>query len=193
MTNKPDKFGKKFRMAVDVKAKYLFNNFPYVGKDESRRGDVSVPTDVVIKLMMPLLKKGHNATSDNYFTFLDLCLQLAKQVCSLAGMIRSNGRVIPNNLQETCSLQDTTIVKLADAAIATVSLTISARSQNPVTYQVYCTQTLPFRRRIARKRNPKLFFFTTKLRWESMFLTKCQDATLRKLEADAGQSMDFIR
>ena len=82
-----------------------------------------MPTDVVMKLMMPLLKKGHNLTSDNYFTSLDLCLRLAKQGCSLVSTIRSNRKEIPNNLQETYSLHDTTIVKLADAAVATVTIT----------------------------------------------------------------------
>ena len=84
---------------------------------------MSVPTDEVMEFMMLLLKKGHNATSDNYFTFLDFCLRLAKQGCSLVGTIRSNGREIPNNVQETCSLHDTTIDKLADAAVATVTIT----------------------------------------------------------------------
>ena len=68
----------------------IIQRFPYVEKDESRSDDVSVPTDVVMKLMMPLFKKGHNVTSDNYFTSLDLCLRLAKQGCSLVGTIRSN-------------------------------------------------------------------------------------------------------
>ena len=87
MANKPDKFGIKFWMAVDVETKYLLNCFLYLGKDESRSGDVSVPTDVVMKLMMPLFKKSHNVTSNNYFTFLDLCLWLAKQGCSRVGTI----------------------------------------------------------------------------------------------------------
>ena len=65
MANRPDKFEIKFWMAVDVETKYFFNDFQYVGKDESRSGDVSMPTDVVIKLMMPLFKKGHNVTHDN--------------------------------------------------------------------------------------------------------------------------------
>ena len=62
MANKRDKFGIKFWMAVDVETKYLFKSFPYVGKDESRIGDVSMPTDVVMELMMILFKKGHNVT-----------------------------------------------------------------------------------------------------------------------------------
>ena len=86
MANKPDKFGIKFWMAVDVETKYLFNSFLLVGKNESRSGDESMPSDIVMKLMMPLFK-GHNITSNNYFTSLDLCLQLAKQVCSLVGRI----------------------------------------------------------------------------------------------------------
>jgi len=83
MTNKPDKLVIKFWIAADGETKYLFNAFPYVTKDESRSGDVSVSTDVVMKLMMPMFKKGHNVNSDNHFTFLDLYLWLAKEACSL--------------------------------------------------------------------------------------------------------------
>ncbi|KAJ8333915.1 hypothetical protein SKAU_G00412340 [Synaphobranchus kaupii] len=36
MANKPDKFGIKFRMAVDVETKYLLNGFPFLGKDCTR-------------------------------------------------------------------------------------------------------------------------------------------------------------
>ena len=57
MANKPDKFGLKFWMAGEVESKYLYNGFPYLGKDSTRSEDVSVPTDVVMKLMSPLSKK----------------------------------------------------------------------------------------------------------------------------------------
>ena len=87
-------------MAVDVETKYLCNGFKYVEKDESRSGDVSVPTDVVMKFMIPLFKKGHNVTTDNYCTSLYLCLRLAKQGCSLVGTIRSNRREIPNDMEK---------------------------------------------------------------------------------------------
>ena len=110
-------------MAVDVETKYLFNSCPYVEKNESRSGDVSVPNDVVIKLMMVLFKKAHNVTSGNYFTSSDLCLRLAKQGCSFVDTMRSNRKEIPNNLQQTGSLYDATIVKLADAAVAAVTIT----------------------------------------------------------------------
>jgi len=35
MANKPDKFGIKFWMLVDNDTKYLYNAFPYLGKDQS--------------------------------------------------------------------------------------------------------------------------------------------------------------
>ena len=68
MENKPDNFGLKFWMAVDVKSKYFYNSFPYLGKNEARSIDVSILTDVVLKLMDPLFKKGYNVTCNNYFT-----------------------------------------------------------------------------------------------------------------------------
>ena len=37
--------------------------------------------------------------------------------------IRFDRRGIPNDLKETCSLHDTTIVDIADAAVATVTIT----------------------------------------------------------------------
>ena len=72
MANKPDKFGLKFWLAVDVENKYLFNGFPYVEKDDTRSSDMPVLTDVVLKLMALLSQRGYNVTCDNYFTSLGL-------------------------------------------------------------------------------------------------------------------------
>ena len=58
MANKPDKFGLKFCLAVDVENKYFFDGFAYAGKDETRNADVSVPTNVVLKLMVLQFGKG---------------------------------------------------------------------------------------------------------------------------------------
>ena len=57
MTNKPDNFGRKFWVAAEVESKYFYNGFPCLGKNSTRSGDVSAPTDVVTKLMSPLFKK----------------------------------------------------------------------------------------------------------------------------------------
>jgi len=43
MANKPDKFGIKFWMLVDNDTKYLRNAFPYLGKDELRSANESLP------------------------------------------------------------------------------------------------------------------------------------------------------
>ena len=178
MANKSDQFGIKFWMAIDVETKYSFNSFPYVGKEE-RSGDVSMPTDIVMKLMMPLFKKGLNVTSDNYLKSLDLSFLRAKQGCSLVGTIRLNQREIPNNLRETCSLHNTTIVKLADAAVATVTITkYQCKKSKFVNILSLLHPNFAIPSENNPKKNPKQYFFTTKLRWELMFLTKCQDATL---------------
>ena len=57
MPNKPDKFSIKFWMAVDVESKYLYNGFSYLGKDWTRSVDASLPTNVVMKLMILYLAK----------------------------------------------------------------------------------------------------------------------------------------
>ena len=153
-------------MAVDIETKYLFNGFKYVGKDESRSGDVSVPTGVVMKLLMPLFKKGHNVTSNNYFIFLDLCLQLVKQGCSLVGTIRSNRREIPNNLQETCSLHDTTIAKLTDAADTTVTIPKYQRKKSKsvkILSSLHPNVAIPSENNHPKKPKTILFYNETKL------------------------------
>ena len=62
MGNKPDKFGLKFWVAVDVKTKYLFNGVSYLEKDESGLDNVSVPISVVMKLMSLLFGRGYDIT-----------------------------------------------------------------------------------------------------------------------------------
>jgi len=58
MANKPDKFGLKFWLVADVENKYFFDGFSYVGKDDTQSSDVSVPADVVMKLMGPIFQLG---------------------------------------------------------------------------------------------------------------------------------------
>ena len=106
MANKPDKFGLKFWLAVDVENKYLFNGLPYVGKDETRKADVSVPTDVVLKLMAPLF-----VTCNNFFTSLDLALRLEEKRCSLVGTIRQNRKEILEECKVKKQLHETEVFR----------------------------------------------------------------------------------
>ena len=99
MLHKQDKFGIKFWLAVDAEAKYLFNSFLYLGKDESRDTSVSVPKYVVTKLIFKQLifkqlifKRGYNVTCDNFFTRLDVALHLANQKCNNMATVRQNRR-----------------------------------------------------------------------------------------------------
>ena len=87
MPKKSDKFKIKFWMAVDTETKYLFNSFPYLGKDENRDTSSSQPKYVVTKLMQPIFKCCYNVTCDNFFTSLDVALHLANQKCSMVGTV----------------------------------------------------------------------------------------------------------
>ena len=70
--------------------------FFYTGKDEARNLNISVPKDVVWKLMAPLFQRGYNVTYDNFFTSHDLALRLKEKRCSLAGTTRQNRRELPD-------------------------------------------------------------------------------------------------
>ena len=76
MANKPDKCGIKFWMLVDNDTKYLCNAFLYLGKDELRSANESLPESVVMRLMSPYLNKGRNVTTDNFFTSASLARTL---------------------------------------------------------------------------------------------------------------------
>ena len=121
MPNKPDKFGIKFGMAFDVESKYLYNGFSYPGKDWTRSGDASLPTDVVMKLMIPLISQGFNVTCDNYFTSLDLLLRRAKRQCNLVATIRANRREIPDLLKKKRMLHSTMAVHSTGDTTATIT------------------------------------------------------------------------
>jgi hypothetical protein len=76
MANKPDKFGMKFWLLIDVDAKYLLNGFPYPEKDKLHPVDESLLEHITLQLMDPYLKKGRNVTTDNFFTLAKLAEKL---------------------------------------------------------------------------------------------------------------------
>ena len=76
MPKKPDKFGIKFRLLVNVCSKYLCNGKPYLGKDPTRNREKDLPTDFCLWLMQLFLKKGYNVTMNNYFTSINLANKL---------------------------------------------------------------------------------------------------------------------
>ena len=68
MSNKQDKSGIKFWLAVDVKSKCILNAIPFLGKDEARPATQRLSEGVIIKLVEPYLGKRRNVTTDNFFT-----------------------------------------------------------------------------------------------------------------------------
>lgn len=101
MANKPDKFGIKFWLAADVDTKYLVNGFPYLGKDESHPPGQTLSESVVLRLMEPYLGKGHNVTTDNFFTSMKLMKKLQENQTSLVGTMNRSRRELPPSTADT--------------------------------------------------------------------------------------------
>ena len=55
--SKPDKYGQKYWLVVDVDSKYVVSGFPYIGKEVFRGTDKRVSDKVVKKLLQPYLPK----------------------------------------------------------------------------------------------------------------------------------------
>ena len=55
--SKPDKYGQKYWLVVDVDSKYVVSGFPYIGKEVFRGTDRRVSDKVVMKLLQPYLPK----------------------------------------------------------------------------------------------------------------------------------------
>ena len=85
--NKPDKFGIKFWLLVDVRSKYLCNGKLYLGKDPTRNRENDLPADVCLWLMQPFLIKGYNVTMDNYFTSINLADKLKTEKTTIRNFL----------------------------------------------------------------------------------------------------------
>jgi len=100
MPNKPDKFGIKFWLAVDVSSKYIVNGLPYLGKDEARDSSTPLGEYVVLKLLEPYTGHGRNITTDSFFASLSLASKLFAKKTTLVGTIRNNRRELPKIARE---------------------------------------------------------------------------------------------
>ena len=114
MKSKPDKYGQKYWLAVDQDSKYVANDFPYVGKDESRSTDERVSDHVVMKLAETYLKKGRNITTDNHFTLVKLAKLLKSKNTSLLGTLNKMRREVPSELKSMRDEQFTTKLYKSD-------------------------------------------------------------------------------
>jgi hypothetical protein len=97
--NKPDKYGLKFWLCVDVKSYYVFNAFPYIGRQPDQERQTQIGASVVLQLLKPLYGSNRNVTMDNFFTSIPLAKELQMKNLTLIGTLRKNKPEIPMEFQ----------------------------------------------------------------------------------------------
>ncbi|XP_027864911.1 uncharacterized protein LOC114139283 [Xiphophorus couchianus] len=120
IATKPDKFGIKFWVACDLKAKYICNVFPYLGKDPSRPSGERLSETVVMRLMEPFMDKGRTVTTDNFFTSLSLAQRLLSRKTTILGTVNKRHREIPQSAKRKDRTEFTTQVFSTTGATLTV-------------------------------------------------------------------------
>lgn len=107
---KPEKFGVKFYLLVDSTANYVFDSFPYLGKDSNRPDNMLYGEFVVRKLMKNFYNLGLNVTTDRFFTNDILGDFLISKNSTLVGTCRQNKLFIPPYSKESKQLYESSIV-----------------------------------------------------------------------------------
>lgn len=96
---KPDKYGLKLWLCVDVQSYYVFNAFPYIGRQPDQQRQTQVGASVVLELLKPLYGSNRNVTVDNFFTSVSLAKELQTKNFTLIGTLRKNKPEIPMEFQ----------------------------------------------------------------------------------------------
>jgi hypothetical protein len=99
MPRKPDKYGLKFWLCVDTDSRYVFNAFPYLGRQSNEQRQTQIGAKVVLELLKPLYGSSRNVTMDNFFTSVPLAQELQKKNLTLIGTMRKNKPEIPIEFQ----------------------------------------------------------------------------------------------
>ena len=120
MPNKPDKFGIKFWIEVNVKSMYILNAISYLGKDESRPSTQRLSDKVVMTLMEPFMGKGRNVTTDNFFKLFLPAKELKKKKTSLVGAMNKVRHKLPASAKCLQQRYSSKLMKAGDMATPTV-------------------------------------------------------------------------
>jgi hypothetical protein len=108
-------------MLVDNETKYLCNTFPYLGKDEIRSANETLPESAVMPLMSPYLNKGRNVRTDNFFTSASRARTLKAKDRSIVETIRRTRREIRAvQAMERAPRHETTLLRNGDSVTLTV-------------------------------------------------------------------------
>ena len=172
MANKSDKFGLKFWMVVDADSKYVYNCFPYLGKNETRDISISVSINVVMKLMQLLFKHSYNVTCDHFFISLVVAVCLAKKKCSLVGTICQNCRELPRAAKAKQQMQETTIFKTTNASTSVTLTCYQCKKAKSVIIQSTLHPDMGISSENNTKKKPETVLFTTKPKQERMLLIR---------------------
>lgn len=105
MPNKPAKYGLKIMCLTDGRTNYLYNAYLYGGKGTDshtltqNEKKLSIPTQSVIRLTKPIEKTNRNITADNWFSSIELVMELKKRGLTYVGTVRKVKKEIPPEFQ----------------------------------------------------------------------------------------------
>ncbi|KAJ4441089.1 hypothetical protein ANN_10939 [Periplaneta americana] len=98
---KPRKYGIKIMALDDAKTHYLLNGYIYSGKDSDGKtlseaeNNFRKPTQSVLHLSRPINHTHRNITADNWFSSIELSMELQNRGLTYVGTLRKNQRDIP--------------------------------------------------------------------------------------------------
>jgi hypothetical protein len=93
---KPESYGLKAYPMVDARTFYTCNMEIYLGRQAGNNPIDNTPGAVVKRLIAPISGSGRNVTTDNWYTSVDLALDLKRNHrLTLVGTIRKNRREVP--------------------------------------------------------------------------------------------------
>lgn len=95
MPKKPDKYGLKFRLYVDVDSHDVLNAFPCVRRQPNERGQTQIGARAVRELLKPLYGSNRNLTMDNFFTSVSSAQELQTKNLTMIASMRKNKLEIP--------------------------------------------------------------------------------------------------
>ena len=104
MSNKPDKFGKKFWVLAEVKSKYVCNLFPYLGAlEKKQRNGKTLAEDVVMKFTDCMQRnRGYNITTDKFFISVQAAALLQSKEITVVGTLHGINKGPPKEITGSC-------------------------------------------------------------------------------------------
>ena len=99
----------------------MFNGLPHCGKDKNQIIGISLPTDVMLKVLKPVFNARYNVTCDNYLTSLHLLRRLSEKKISLHGTLCQNKQEILTLAKQKKQLYDTKVYKTVNTYSATLT------------------------------------------------------------------------